>query len=644
MLRELVELGRHLRAEGKLPPPGFADYAAPIRWTLTLRPPEKIDGAPLVTLRETEVDRPRPDSGRTSGVLAYPLVDTAAYVLGVEVKEDEKTDANAKKKHRAFLERLDEVEAAVEAEELIAAIKLLRGALQEQLPHQESNFGEVRADHWVSVEMGSGPLAGIHLFEHEEVKRYWADWLDSQVSQEGATGTCSITGEERPLVDRVPGKGYFRGKASLLGLNEDAYVSYVGGAGASKRASLGVSYDAADVANRALAYLARSDQHRRTLAYDKNSDLRTLTALFWLSAEISFEVQATEGTMEVTREELEALLGQVIDDGPVGGEKPERDLAQVRNLLAAPWVPQRSSLTLDEAGFYLAVLSKNVYRVVVREWRAQDLGTVKGHLSTFLDAASIVAPAGDVRPVSIREMLTATYGIVDDQGKQRSASTKSANHARDLLRAAYFGLALSDTLLPPVLARLRTLLVKEADPQRPFREHKLLSLLKLILTHQTPAAMSLQHLDSERNEQAYLCGCLLAVLGRIQQDALTDDNVKGKKTASLNRTVTERYFAAASAAPGSYLAPLVQRATVAHIPRLPRESEKNSYRKTQIWADRKLTELLACIHEQGGFPHILDLRGQGEFALGYYHQRANFFSKSESTSSNTSSSNPSDDA
>ncbi|MEM1042768.1 MAG: type I-C CRISPR-associated protein Cas8c/Csd1 [Bacteroidota bacterium] len=619
MLTELYDLGLRLREKGELPPPGFADYAAPIWWTISLRPPKHPGYPPQAELSERGGARPRPDSGRTSGVLAYPLVDTAAYVLGRDEKDDGKQDRQAAKKHEAFRHRLDEVAEAIEDSDLVAAIHLLGDALDQGVLTEDPQLEQVAADHWVSVQMMDGPLKGEHLFEHEAVRRWWAGWLDAEVKKKGFEGTCSITGEHRPLVDRIPGKGYFRGKASLLGLNEDAYVSYVGGGGAAKKASIGVSYDAADVANRALGYLARSERHKRTLVYDKESDLRTLTAVFWLGEDDPVEVSG-KGVFE--SDDFLSSLGDVVGRG-FEDEAPERDLKQIHNLLKLPWAPKRESLRLDEVGFYLAILSKNAYRVVVREWLALDLADVKKRLDAFLEATSIVRPGGgEPHPVSIQQTLKALDG-------------GSPNLGRDLLRTAFADAPLPQTILQPCLARLRVLFVKGDAPW--WQEHALAALLKLTLSHQPGTAMT----DSAEREKAYLCGKLLAVLGRIQQDALTTDNVvktkegeEGTPSASLNRTVTQRVFAAASTAPEPYLTPLVQRATVAHLPKLPEGPQRSSkpnekdYRWTPDRGERELRGLMAEIDKSGGFPHILDLHGQAQFALGFYRQRADFFSSS----------------
>jgi CRISPR-associated protein Csd1 len=626
MLHDLVDLGRRLRADGRIPPPGFADYSAPIRWTIAIRPPKTPGGAPDLAVVEDSSDRPRPDSGRTNDPLAYPLVDTAAYVFGIETKEDGKKDNQAEKKHRLFLKRLSDAAEAVEDSALRDAIGWLRDALaSRRLAAPEA----VRADHWVAAEVKAGPLAGVPLFEHPEIRRLWQDEVERAVVRSGDAGTCSVTMAEGPLVFRVPGKGYFQnGRASLLGLDKDAYVSYHGGGSVSDYARIGLSLEAADLANRALEYLSRSSLHQRSLVYDKDSDLRSVTSLFWMSTEEPVVIGTGAGAKVYDEGALLALLHASVDT--FGEEKgvPKTDLGLVRDLLKLPWSMQRSSLSLNAVGVHFAVLSKNAYRVVVRDYRTESLAAVKENLSDFLAAASLVAPGGQVRAVSVHEMLRMTYGIVNDKGQIRASATKSVNHARALFRTAYFGTAPPRATLEPALARIRTLMTKEDDANRAFRLHALLCLVKLLLTHHTRDAMTLERLDPGRNERAYLCGRLLAVLGRIQQDALTDDNKKGEGGASLNRTITERYFGSASLAPSAYLGTLVQRATTAHLPKLPSgrpPAASKDYRKTADWADRHLQALSARIHELGGFPHTLDLAGQGEFALGYYHQRAQFY-------------------
>lgn len=606
MLRELYHLGLRLRENGEIPPPGFAEYAAPIAWTVALRLPEAPGGPPRATLREGGGDRWRADSGRTVNILAYPLADQGAYVFGRDVKNDGKTDNKAAVKRENFRQRLAEVAGEVEDADLADAIRLYSDALEQGVLDDDPKLVDIASDDWVSVQMMDGPLAGTHLFEHPEAMRWWAEWLDAEMRQKGGTGVCSITGEVGALVNRIPGTGYFRGKASLLGLNEDAYVSYLGGAGAAKKATLGVSYDAADVANRALGYLARSDRNRETLVYDKNSDLRTLTALFWLSEEVSIPVPP-EQQGEIGEEvDVLALLGPVVNDYREE-DSPKPTLGQAQALLQAVRQPRREALRMDETAFYLAVLSKNPpVRVVVREWLALDLGSVVRRMEMFLERTDTVLPdGGRSLPVSVNRMLAALEGA------------GPTNLARDLLLTAFAGRPLPPTALQAAVSRLRVAIVQGDAPT--WQLHALAALLSLTLStlHDMPGA------TRPRNPQARLCGQLLAVLERIQQDALTDDNRKGNR--SLNRTLTQRVFASASTAPEAFLGPLVQRTTVAHVPKLLAPDAKRTpkdYSWGQVRANCEMETLMAQIDKAGGFPRTLDLHGQAEFALGFYHKRA----------------------
>lgn len=618
MLRELVELGRNLREEGKLPPVGYADYSAPIKWVLRLR----LGDPPRAELREAELDVPRPDSNRAGKKFtAYPLVDQGAYVLGSDTKRKGETDKNAAVKQAAFRTRLDELADAVDSESLREAICLLANALDRGVPQELAETEGVAADEWVAITVVEGPLADQYLFEHPEILRFWRDWMNEDTMRDGYSGTCSVTGEEGGLVRKIPGKGHLMTKASLLGYNEDAYVSFVGGGGAAGKTSIGLSYEAADTANRALEYLARSDRHSSMLlrvidSSGKQDNFASHKAIFWIDQTEPVEV---EGRGDVNPADLLGLLSAPLPERPSKGDSSGGSLTQLRALLEVPWKPKSARLRLNDYTFYLAVLSQYTVRVVVREWLALDLGSLKDRLRAYLDAASLVqAYGGEVQPVSVGAMLGAL-----DHG--------SPNLARHLLRAVYAGDPLPRTLLQPALARLRRVSFGSDDRQKPYREHALLALVKFVLTHHTPDAMTLQRLDPARNERAYLCGCLFAVLEKVQQEA---------HAQRTNASVTARYYGAASTAPSAILANLIRTATVAHLPKMERDK-----RGLAITRQKDLQDLMSRLDEAGGFPPPLSLDDQAEFALGYYHQRADLWtSKSDKSSDSSSTNDNADDA
>lgn len=110
-------------------------------------------------------------------------------------------------------------------------------------------------------------------------------------------------------------------------------------------------------------------------------------------------------------------------------------------------------------------------------------------------------------------------------------------------------------------------------------------------------------LDRERKEPAYLSGRLLAVLEEAQKRA---------SGYTLKRTLVDRLYGAASTTPAATFGALLRLSTTAHLPKVGKE------------LNQAVEEILSQLDEAGGFPRTLNLIGQAEFALGFYHQRAYF--------------------
>lgn len=107
-------------------------------------------------------------------------------------------------------------------------------------------------------------------------------------------------------------------------------------------------------------------------------------------------------------------------------------------------------------------------------------------------------------------------------------------------------------------------------------------------------------LNEEAQSVAYRLGRLFAVLERAQTDAA------GQKR--LNATIKDRYFGSASSTPASVF-PILLRLAQHHM-------SKAEYGK---FRDREIGAILQGVDE---FPNHLDLKQQGLFMLGYYHQAA----------------------
>lgn len=118
-------------------------------------------------------------------------------------------------------------------------------------------------------------------------------------------------------------------------------------------------------------------------------------------------------------------------------------------------------------------------------------------------------------------------------------------------------------------------------------------------------------LDLDNTSAAYRLGRLFAVLEKIQEEA----------SPGLNATIRDRYYGAASSTPVAVFTTLL-RLKNAHLKKL---SQGRS-----VSFEKLLGEVLSAVTD---FPAHLTLADQGRFALGYYHQRQAFFTKSDKTES-----------
>jgi len=113
-------------------------------------------------------------------------------------------------------------------------------------------------------------------------------------------------------------------------------------------------------------------------------------------------------------------------------------------------------------------------------------------------------------------------------------------------------------------------------------------------------------LNESYTHPAYVLGRLFAVLEKAQKEALGQN---------INATIKDRYFTSACASPASVF-PTLLRLSHHHL-------AKAEYGGR---IDRQIQDLLNMLDAKP-FPSRLSLDEQGVFVLGYYHQRAAFYTK-----------------
>ena len=116
-------------------------------------------------------------------------------------------------------------------------------------------------------------------------------------------------------------------------------------------------------------------------------------------------------------------------------------------------------------------------------------------------------------------------------------------------------------------------------------------------------------LDTENPSTAYRLGRLFATLEKIQEEA----------SPNLNATIRERYYGAASSTPVAVFTTLL-RLKNHHLAKMQSKGRAVNFEKL-------LAEIMSGVSD---FPVHMNLPDQGRFAIGYYHQRQDFFAKRDS--------------
>ena len=116
-------------------------------------------------------------------------------------------------------------------------------------------------------------------------------------------------------------------------------------------------------------------------------------------------------------------------------------------------------------------------------------------------------------------------------------------------------------------------------------------------------------LDPENTNIGYRLGRLFAALEKIQQEA----------NPGLNATIRDRFYGAASGTPITVFGNLM-RLKNHHLAKL-----ENAGRRINF--ERLLSEIMDGVEARSGFPAHLCLDDQGRFAIGYYHQMQEFYTK-----------------
>lgn len=505
-----------------------------------------------------------------SGLNPCFLYDNTSYLLGYKL--DDSNPDRTKEAFEASREYHLSLEKEIDHPSYTAVCQFLRS----WEPESVANHPELtEADKCFLVFQISGEERYVH--EILKIKSWWDSYLESQQeSRDAVNAFCLVTGKKQRLArlhePKIKGvSGAQPGGAPLVSSNEKAFNSY----GKDQGYNAPISEQTAFQYCTALNYLLSRKNKRRFTIGDA-------TVVFWtertspmehlFSAFMDPELKAED---ESLRENLNRLLKQI-----ARGQYPSQELGD--------W----------DTPFYVLGLSPNSGRISVRFWYMCSLGEIFSHLSQHMQDLEICGkPEKELAMPAIWQLLAETVRDNKDLPPLLAGS---------VMKAILSGQAYPQMLYSSILRRIRM------DRQINYR---CTSLLKACLNRQTRLQTYSQlqkeisvSLDPDYPDPAYHMGRLFAELEKSQEDALPE----------LGATIKDRFFGAASATPGSVFPRLI-RMNQHHLGKL--EPAGKTYHEKRI---QEICQKLNL------FPSHLNLQQQGLFALGYYHQRQDIFTKKTS--------------
>lgn len=518
---------------------------------------------------------------KTSGIAANLLWDNAEYVLALP--DAKKMDlARSKGGADEYMARLVEMQQAFRDRistlpERAQSDAGLRGVLAflDANPAEQVGRFEVHAEI-----AASNPVLTFRLIDDTALvcqrpgiaPHLVAAAPGGEATEEGdgSNAMCLFTGDTLP-VERLHTaiKGVWGAQtsgANIVSFNLDAFNSY----GKSQGANAPVSQAAAFAYTTALNALLVRDSDQRVQIGDAST-------VFWAQKPDALE------------HELAALLG--------GGDNPDAHTQQVKALFDSVHSGGFTGARGDNA-FYVLGLAPNAARISVRFWHAAPLHVIAERIAAWLDDLSLVRGPNDPEFPSLFRLLTA----VALQGK---ADNIPPSLGGDLIRSIFTGAPYPSTWLNAAVQRCR------AEQQVTYmRAAAIKAYLNRSHTTSDSQPREIQPmLDIESPSKAYRLGRLFATLEKIQEEA----------SPGLNATIRERYYGAASSTPVAVFTTLM-RLKNHHLAKIQSKGRAVNFEKL-------LAEIMSGISD---FPVHMNLPDQGRFAIGYYHQRQDFFTKRES--------------
>jgi len=402
-------------------------------------------------------------------------------------------------------------------------------------------------------------------------------------------GICLVTGNKEPIERLHPSiAGVGQKPAPLAAINDGSLPSF-SSFGKHQGFNFPVGEEATFAYATALNHLLRKGSPQRMQVGDSST-------VFWAAKKNDMETRVV------------SIFAQ-----------PEKDDSD-RNILAVQELfksIQNGRYAGDDkdTSFYVLGLAPNAARIAVRFWHVGTVAEMAERIVQHFSDLKIVHSLNDPPFLPLFRLLVSTASL----GKPENIPP---NLAGDVMRSILEGLPYPQTLLGAAIRR-----IKAEQSKKDKNTNKLLpnvtysraALIKACINRSTRYSNSENKeelkvaLDEQNTNIGYRLGRLFAVLEKIQEDSV--------RPRKLNTTIRDSSYGSASSTPVVVFSRLM-RLSNHHLSKI----KKGEYPGAAVVREKEITSIMNAIDN---FPAHLPIFDQGCFAIGYYHQRQTFFTKSE---------------
>ena len=566
ILQALVSHYEDLAQRGEIAPPGWGNVK--VSYALCIGEDGALQDVVCLKNEQTrgkktamvpqEIQLPAPVK-RSVGIVANFLCDNSSYLLGIDNKGKPQRSrdcfAAARELHRQLLVDVDS-----------PAAKTVLAFFDNWQPERAAEHSALQ-DVLEDVMDGSNLVfrcASGFVHEDPQICKAWNSYYAG--AGDGPEMVCLVTGKKGPAENIHPSikgvSGAQSSGAALVSFNAPAFCSY----GKEQNLNAPVGQYAAFAYTTALNHLL-SDRERvyhmgdtTVVCWAKGGE----SAYQDLMGGWTFDAPATLDTNE-----LHSLVSALCQGQKVEFEEAELD---------------------PDNEFYILGLSPNAARLSVRFFLRSSFGGFLQNVEAHHERMRIVRPAFD------KFETLPLWKLLDETVNQNSRNKAAApNLAGETLRAI-----LNDTPYPAQLLQGVRLRIRAEQNITRGRAAIIRAYYTKNRNYQVPEEVLTVSLNPDSTNVPYTLGRLFSVLENIQAAASNN---------SLNTTIKDRYFNAASATPAHVFPTLVN---------LAQKHMKKMDGGLAAYYDKQLADLMGKLTES--YPAHLSIPQQGAFQLGYYHQ------------------------